>query len=37
MSIENDKIFRENVINKFNEMFKKKTSNNIEREFIILP
>tara|TARA_B110000967_G_scaffold208512_1_gene260991 strand:- start:488 stop:994 length:507 start_codon:yes stop_codon:yes gene_type:complete len=31
MSIENDKIFRENVINKFNEMFKKKTSNNIEK------
>jgi|TARA_X000000368_G_scaffold216354_1_gene170742 transcription elongation factor S-II len=31
MSIENDKIFRENVINKFNEMFKKKTATNIEK------
>ena len=31
MSIENDKIFRENVINKFNEMFKKKKATNIEK------
>ena len=31
MSIENDKIFRENVISKFNEMFKKKTAINIEK------
>ena len=31
MSIENDKIFKENVIKKFNEMFKKKTATNIEK------
>ena len=31
MSIENDEIFRENVVKKLNEMFKKKTATNIEK------